>query len=87
MSGCNGFELYAEFIGEFAAFGEKFVRNFFYCNLIYLAIYEYAVHVLSDCMAVQQFFYQSLYIVVAAGEAFALLGFEYDVLYGFNLGG
>ena len=43
-AGSDGFELYAQLVGQFAALGEKFERHFFDGNAVYLAIYEYVVH-------------------------------------------
>ena len=40
----DGFELHTQFIGQFAAFGEEFARNFLYGVFIYFAVYKNVVH-------------------------------------------
>ena len=89
----DGFELHAELVGQLAAFGEEFERNFLDRIFVNFAIYEYVVHSLNsvcalpDGVAVQQFFYQGLHVGIGSREAFAFFGLEHDVLHGLHLGG
>ena len=43
-AGGDGFELHAQFVGQFASLGEKLERYFLNRELIYFAIYKYVVH-------------------------------------------
>ena len=87
-AGNNGVELHAELVGELASLGEQLLRYFGHDRALYLAIYEYVVHIfLSNNLFVQQFLDQSLYVCIAGSERLALLGLEHDVLHGLHLGG
>ena len=40
----HGMELHAELIGQLAAFGQKFLRNFLHGGAFNFTIYKYVVH-------------------------------------------